>query len=71
MAPWEKSVYSTMVSSISYDPDTEELTVIWTKGKPGVYSGVPESLAEELSRSASVGGMIQSTFKGSVPYRRL
>ena len=71
MAAWSKSVFSSMVSSISYDPDTQEMVVQWTRGGSGVYSGVPEDAADELTRSASVGTMINTEFKGVYPYRKL
>jgi hypothetical protein len=60
-----------MVESLSYDEDAQELTVVWKKGSPGVYSGVPFDAAYELSRAGSVGSMIISDFKGVYPYRRL
>lgn len=68
---WTKQVYSEVVSELSYDPDSQELTVVWKKGPPGVYSGVPEGHAEQLSRAASVGSMIHSEFRGYYAYRRL
>jgi hypothetical protein len=68
---WSKSVFSEVVSELAYDPDTQELTVTWKKGQPGVYMGVPEDHADQLSRAASVGSMIHSEFKGVYPYRGL
>lgn len=67
---WSQSVYSTMVSEIGYDTETQELIVTWAKGgKVTVYKGVPEELAKELANAPSVGQMINNQIKGSYPYR--
>ena len=68
---WARQVYSSMVRELRYDEQTQELVVFWTKGSPGVYSGVPEDAADELTRSASVGTVINSEFRGVYPYRKL
>lgn len=62
--PWSKSVYSSRASEISYDPDSQELTVVWRRGGVTVYSGVPEDRAVALSKAASVGAMINDEFSG-------
>ena len=59
--PWSKSVFSSRVSEVSYDEETKELTIRWSKGgKVSIYSDVPEGLAEELSKAPSVGSMLNS-----------
>lgn len=50
-----KSVYSSAVSKIGYDPETSELHVIWARGKHSVYSGVPEKVANSVMNAASIG----------------
>lgn len=65
MAPWSKSVYSSNVSEVGYDPETKELAVTWTKGKRSIYSGVPEELAEQLVNAPSVGSMMRTEI---IPY---
>ena len=66
---WEKSVFSSNVESIGFNSDTGEMTVRWTTGKVSAYQGVPEDLADEISRSYSVGSMIASEIKGKFSHR--
>jgi hypothetical protein len=66
---WSKSVYSSMVSEVGYDDETQELLVTWVNGRRSIYAGVPEGLADQLSRAPSVGSMINSDIKGSFPHR--
>lgn len=68
--PWQKSVYSSNVSSIEYDDQTQEMTIYFTRGVPYVYEGVPEGEALALASAPSVGGMLNASFKGAYPYRR-
>ncbi len=60
---WEKSVYSTMVQSIGYDAEREEMIVTWSNGRRSAYSGVPEGVALEATNAASVGQFINSEIK--------
>lgn len=66
---WSKNVYSSMVSEVGYDDETQELLVTWNNGRRSAYSGVPEGLAEQLSRAPSVGQMLNSDIKGVFPHR--
>ena len=63
MAGWSKSVYSSNVSEVGYDPETKELLITWTKGKRSVYSNVPEELANQLVNAPSVGTMLNTEVK--------
>ena len=69
MSAWTKSVYSSMVSEVGYDPETKELSITWTRGKRSIYSGVPEELAVDLSNAASVGTMLNQEIKNFYPHR--
>ena len=60
---WEKNVYSSNVSTIGYDAETQEMYVSWTKGKRSIYSGVPESVAEEIATAPSVGQALNMNIK--------
>ena len=71
MPRWNQSVYSEMVESVGYDPDTGELFVTFISGSEYVYEGVPEEVALNLANAASVGGMMNSDIKGRYPYRRI
>jgi hypothetical protein len=66
---WEVGVYSSMVQSIGYNPETTDLIVTWTNGKRSAYHGVPEALAAELSKAPSVGTMINAEIKPVYPHR--
>jgi hypothetical protein len=66
---WSRHVYSSNVSTIGYDPETQEMTVTWTKGKQSIYSGVPEELAEQLVNAPSVGSMLNAEVKNYYPHR--
>ena len=69
MAAWERSVYSSNVSMVGYDPETKDLIVTWTKGKRSIYSGVPEELAEQLVNAPSVGSMLNAEIKPYYSHR--
>ena len=66
---WSRSVYSSNVQEVGYDPDTKELLITWTKGKQSIYSGVPEELAEQLANAPSVGSMLNAEIKPYYQHR--
>ena len=66
---WSKSVYSSNVSEVGYDPETKELIITWSKGKRSVYSEVPEELAEQLVNAPSVGSMLNEEVKPYYAHR--
>lgn len=63
-----KDVYSSHVSTVSYDTETKELEVTWDTGKISVYSGVPKEIAEKAMTSWSVGSFLASHVKGKFPH---
>jgi len=67
---WSRSVYSSNVSEVGYDSDTEELSITWLKsGKVSAYACVPEDVAEACSRAPSVGSFINSEIKPFYQHR--
>ena len=68
---WKRSVFSSHVKSISYDPETQEMVVNWKSGKKktSVYEGVPEDVADQASRAASVGSFLRENVKNKHPHR--
>lgn len=59
--PWSKDVYSSMVQTVGYDEEKQEMTIAWAKGgKSSIYSGVPEDVAVRLANTESVGTMIHT-----------
>ena len=69
MAEWSKNVYSSNVQEVSYNDETKELTITWTRGKRSVYSGVPAELADQLVNAPSVGSMLNSEIKPYYAHR--
>jgi KTSC domain len=69
MPPKMKPVYSSHVDKIGHDSDTQELHVQWKGGKISIYSGVSETLADEISKSWSVGKAISDQIKDNFPHR--
>lgn len=64
MAGWMKPVFSSMISEVGWDDETQELLVKFSKnGKTAAYKGADEGLAEDLSKAASVGGMFLNEIK--------
>ena len=66
---WTKTVYSSNVQEVGYEPETQELFITWSKGKRSVYSGVPEELAEQLVIAPSVGSMLNTEVKPFYAHR--
>lgn len=65
---WWRNVLSEMVSEVGYDDEKQMLLIKWRRGgRTSGYEGVPESLADELSRAPSVGQMVNNEIK---PYYR-
>lgn len=68
---WTKPVYSSMVSEVGYDENTQELVVRWRSGKVSGYAGVPEETARRLAdgQIASVGLFLNSDIKPFYQHR--
>lgn len=69
MAVELKSVYSTSIDQIGYDPEARELHVKWAKGKSSVYNGVPADVAQSVMNAWSVGEALHQMVKKSYPHR--
>lgn len=68
---WTKQVYSTNVSEISYDEESQEMTVRFQKGASYAYEGVDEQTALDMANAASVTQFLNSEIKGRYNYRKL
>jgi len=66
---WNRSVYSSNVSEVGYDPEQQELLVTWKNGRISAYQGVPEATALALANAPSVGGMLNMEIKNVFPHR--
>jgi len=64
-------VFSSSVDSIGYDPETQALHVAWAGGKTSVYRGVPADVAEDASKSWSVGTFLNENVKDKYPHQYL
>lgn len=60
---WQE-VFSSNVSRIGYDDETQTLLVQWAKGgKTSAYEQVPPDVADEAARNWSVGQYINDSIK--------
>ena len=67
---WSKSVYSSMVTEVGWDSDTEEILVTWARsGKRSAYKGATEDVAVSLANAPSVGEMIHSEIRPNYSHR--
>lgn len=67
---WKVPVFSSMVAEVGYDADTKDMIIVWAKGgKTSAYANVPEELALDLSRAASVGQMLTMEVKPYYAHR--
>jgi hypothetical protein len=64
-----RSVYSSHVDEIGYDPDTEELHVKYSSGRTTVYDGVPLTVAATVQSSASIGEALHAHVRGKYGHR--
>ena len=73
--PEMKPVFSSLVQSVGYDPESQELSVRYkpSKKRPDgalcIYSGVPPDLGNSILNAHSVGSAINETIKGSYAFR--
>jgi hypothetical protein len=49
------SVFSSCISSVDYDEESEDMTVYFVRGGVYVYSGVPKDVYEEFINAGSIG----------------
>lgn len=64
-----KSVLSSRVAEIGYDPETKTLGVRWPKGKTSVYEDVPEDVANRIMNAPSIGQALQESILGEFDHR--
>lgn len=63
-----KSVFSSSVSRIGWNSETNELWVEWSGGRVSAYGGVSQEQADEIANSWSVGEAV-ARLKKSAPHR--
>ncbi len=67
---WWRNVISDMVSEVGYDDERKILLIKWKRSsRTSAYAGVPEDVADELSRAPSVGSMLNSDIKPYYQHR--
>jgi hypothetical protein len=60
-----RSVYSSHVAEIGYDPDANALHVVYkSSGKHAVYRGVPAEVADTVLTAPSIGEALRENIKG-------
>jgi hypothetical protein len=65
------AVESTMISEAGYDPETEELEVVFNSGTVYRYSGVPREVYDGLLAADSKGSYMQAEVIDVFPYAQV
>ena len=55
---------SSMIQAYAWDPESQELEVVFVKGGTYSYSGVPEHVFEAMKQAPSVGRFFLAEIKG-------
>lgn len=66
---WSRNVFSSHVSEIGWDEESESMIVTWKNGKRSAYVGVSEATALECAKAASVGGYLHNEIKPNYEHR--
>lgn len=66
---WSQSVFSSVATEVSYDSETQELSVTWKNGRVSIYEGVPESVARDLANAPSAGQALNQEIKPFYSHR--
>lgn len=70
MAPEMRSVFSSVVDTIGYDEESQQLIVVWARsGKTSIYSGVSADVANGVINAPSVGQALHERIKPNYDHR--
>lgn len=69
--PKMKSVFSSHVSTIGYDPESRELHVQYRDGKRAAYVDVPPETAHNVMNAPSIGNALHAHVRGKFTHRYL
>ena len=61
-------VSSTMIAAISYDEQTQQLSVHWVRGGQNDYGRVPKEVFDKFVSAPSVGQFYNQNIKGNQDY---
>jgi hypothetical protein len=61
---------STVIRSFDYDPDAQELAIVFQSGRRYVYEGVPEETYRRLKASPAKGEFFNAHISDQFPFRR-
>lgn len=53
-------VLSSRVQKVGYDAKANHLYVVWSSGRTSRYEGVPPDIADDFTKSWSVGGAVNT-----------
>jgi hypothetical protein len=62
---------STVIRFISYDEDTERLSVTFVTGRRYLYEGVPVGVFEDFLRAPSRGGFFNAEIRDHYDYEEI
>lgn len=66
---WARNVFSSHVSEVAWDEDSNSMIVTWKNGRRSAYIGVTEAVALECSKAASVGTYLNNEIKPYYEHR--
>lgn len=62
---------SSQIKRVLYDPETRQMSVVFTRGENYVYEKVPPSVFGELISNESVGGFFSQYVRTTFDYRKM
>lgn len=65
------TVDSSMIHAVGYDPQTQELEVVFSSGKIYRYSNIPEQIYQQFMAADSKGSYMRSCIIGFYPERKV
>lgn len=69
--PPMRSVYSSFVTHIGYDPLTQFFYVAYKNGQRVAYGGVPADVADSIMKAPSIGEALHMHVRGKFQFRYL
>lgn len=64
-----RPVYSSYITEIGHNSETNEMVVKYKKGKPSLYSDVPFEKYQVIAQSPSVGQAVHDIIRGQHPHQ--
>lgn len=62
--PEMRSVFSSHINQIGYDPETQEFHVTFSNGRTAIYQDVPQNVARDVMEAPSIGEEVWRSLRG-------